>query len=82
MPLYGTELYEQAKNGGFLKAGFSDEALAATEPLIETAEFTPDDVRELCLEANLVNQALTKDKILNAIRNPKKAIRTLLGKNE
>ena len=82
MPLYGTELYEQAKNGGFLKAGFSDEALAATEPLIETAEFTPDDVRELCLEANLVNQALTKDKILNAIRNPKKAIRTLLGKND
>ena len=32
-PLYGTELYEQAKRGGFLKPGLTDKALAAVEPL-------------------------------------------------
>ena len=47
-PLYGTELYEQAKIGGFLRESFSDEALAAAEPLIETPEFTADDLRKLC----------------------------------
>jgi len=79
-PLYGTELYEQAKRGGFLREDFSDEALAAVEPLIETEEFTADDLRELCVQANLVNQSLTRDKLVKAIRNPKKAIRALLGK--
>jgi anaerobic magnesium-protoporphyrin IX monomethyl ester cyclase len=81
-PLYGTELYQQAMNGGFLKDGFSDEALGAAEPLIETAEFTADDLRELCVEANLVNQVITKDKIFRAIRNPKNAIKMLMGKKE
>jgi anaerobic magnesium-protoporphyrin IX monomethyl ester cyclase len=81
-PLYGTELYEQAKRGGFLKAGFSEEALAAAEPLIETPEFTADDLRKLCAEANLVNPTFTRDKVVRAIRDPKKAIKALLGKNE
>jgi len=79
-PLYGTELYEQAKRGGFLRDCFSDEALAAVEPLIETPEFTADDLRELCARANLVNPTLTRDKLLKAIRDPKKAIKVLLGK--
>ena len=79
-PLYGTELYEQAKRGGLLRDGFSDEALAAVEPLIETPEFTADDLRELCARANLVNQTFTRDKFMRAIRNPKKAIKVLLEK--
>jgi len=79
-PIYGTELYEQAKRGGFLREGFSDEALAAAEPLIETEEFTADDLRELCLQANLVNQSITRDKLVRAIRDPKKAIKALLRK--
>jgi radical SAM superfamily enzyme YgiQ (UPF0313 family) len=82
MPLYGTELYEQAVSGGFLTDGFSDDSLGAAEPLIETAEFTPDDLRELCIEANLVNQAITKDKIVKAIRHPKNALKLLMGKRE
>lgn len=82
MPLYGTELYEQAKQGGFLRDGFSDESLAAAEPLIETPEFTADELRELCVHANVVNQTITQTKILRAIRNPRKAIKTLLGKTE
>jgi magnesium-protoporphyrin IX monomethyl ester (oxidative) cyclase len=79
-PLYGTELYEQAKRGGFLRDCFSDEALAAVEPLIETPEFTADDLRELCARANLVNPTFTRDKIIKAIRDPKKTIKVLLGK--
>ena len=79
-PLYGTELYEQAKRGGYLRENFSDEALAALEPLIETEEFTADELLELCAEANLINQSPTRDKLVKAIRHPKKALRTLLGK--
>jgi len=79
-PLYGTELYEQAKRGGFLRDDFSDEALSAVEPLIETPEFTADDLRELCIRANLVNSTFTRDKIIRAIRDPKKIIKVLLGK--
>jgi magnesium-protoporphyrin IX monomethyl ester (oxidative) cyclase len=81
-PLYGTELYEQAKRGGFLRDCFSDEALAEAQPLIETSEFTADDLRELCARANLVNPTFTRDKVIRAIRDPKKAIKVLLGKNQ
>jgi anaerobic magnesium-protoporphyrin IX monomethyl ester cyclase len=80
MPVYGTELYEQAKNGGFLKPNFSDEALAGIEPLIETPDFTADDLLELCARANMINQTLTIGKLVKAIREPKKAIKFLLGK--
>jgi magnesium-protoporphyrin IX monomethyl ester (oxidative) cyclase len=76
-PLYGTELYEQAKRGGFLKEDFSDEALARAEPLIETSDFTTDEVRELCIRANVVNQTITRDKIVKAIRDPKKTMNML-----
>ena len=79
-PLYGTELYEQAKRGGFLKPGLTDDALAAVEPLIETPEFTADDLRMLCAEANLVNPTLTRDRLARAARNPKKAIKTLFAR--
>jgi magnesium-protoporphyrin IX monomethyl ester (oxidative) cyclase len=78
MPLYGTAFYEQAKQGGFLREGFCDYALAATEPLIETPQFTAADLQELCARANLLNPTLTRDKILRAARNPKKTIKILL----
>ncbi len=79
-PMYGTELYEQAKSGGFLRDDFSDEALAATGPFIETPEFTADDLRELCAQANLVNPTITREKLLKALRDPKKTIKILLRK--
>jgi hypothetical protein len=50
------------------------------EPLIETPEFTADDLRELCNRANLVNQDLTRDKLLKALRDPRKAIFFLFKK--
>jgi anaerobic magnesium-protoporphyrin IX monomethyl ester cyclase len=79
-PLYGTELYEQAERGGFLRTCFSDEALSAAEPLIETPEFTADELRELCARANSINPTFTRYKLMRAIRNPKKAIKILLKK--
>jgi len=52
------KVVEQAKRGGFLRGCFSDEALAAAEPLIETPEFTADDLCRLCAQANVVNPLL------------------------
>jgi anaerobic magnesium-protoporphyrin IX monomethyl ester cyclase len=79
-PVYGTMLYEEAKRGGFLRECFSDDALAAVEPLIETPEFSADDLVELCALANMVNPTFTRGKLIKAIRNPKKAVKVLLGK--
>lgn len=73
-PLYGTELYRQAKEGGFLTEDFSDDALSEVKPLIETQEFTADDLRCLAAEANLVNPTVTRDRLLRAVRNPKAAV--------
>ncbi|MCL1970681.1 MAG: radical SAM protein [Candidatus Bathyarchaeota archaeon] len=81
-PLYGTELYKQAKEGNYLTSDFSDDALSAVQPLIETAEFTADDLRCLAAEANLVNPTVTHERILRAIRNPKKALEILLARNK
>ena len=79
-PVYGTELYEQALSGGFLRDCFSDEALAEAKPLIETPEFTADDLLKLCARANLVNPTFTSGRLMRAFRDPKKAIKFLLRK--
>ncbi|MGA2681174.1 MAG: radical SAM protein [Candidatus Bathyarchaeia archaeon] len=78
MPIYGTALYEQAKRGGYLKEGFCDYALAATEPLIETPEFSAEDLQQLCMKANMANPTFTRAKIGRAIRHPKKTVKILL----
>jgi magnesium-protoporphyrin IX monomethyl ester (oxidative) cyclase len=78
MPIYGTALYEQAVEGGYLREGFCDYALAATEPLIVTPEFTAEELQQLCVRANMANPTFTRDKILRAMRNPRKAVKTLL----
>ena len=80
MPQYGTELYEQAKRHHLLRENFSDETLAGTEPLIETPEFTADDLRELCAQANLVNSSFSSHKFISALRNPQKTLKFLLKK--
>jgi magnesium-protoporphyrin IX monomethyl ester (oxidative) cyclase len=79
-PVYGTELYEQAKRGGYIRDCFSDDALAEAQPLIETPEFTADELRELCARAIAVNPTFTRGKLVKAFRDPKKAIKVLLGK--
>ncbi len=81
-PLYGTELYRQAKEGNYLTSDFNDDALSAVQPLIETPEFTVDDLRCLAAEANLVNPTVTHERLLRAIRNPKKALEILFARNK
>ena len=81
-PLTGTELFRQAKEGGYLSAEFSDEALAWAQPLIETPEFTADDLRMLCAQATLVNPMVNRDRFVRALRNPKKAIGVLIGRTK
>jgi len=78
MPLYGTAFYEQAKQKGFLREGFCDYALAATEPQVETPEFSAKELQELCMKANMVNPTFTRSKISRAIRNPRKTLKMLL----
>lgn len=81
-PLYGTELYRQAKEGGFLTADFSDDALSEVKPLIETPEFTVEDLHCLASEANLVNPTVTHERVLRAIRDPAKAVRILVARSK
>jgi magnesium-protoporphyrin IX monomethyl ester (oxidative) cyclase len=79
-PLVGTELYDQAEKGGFLRAGYSDEALSWAQPLIETPQFTANDLEELCAKAVLVNPVLNRDRFVRAVRNPKRALNILVGR--
>ncbi|MEM2098282.1 MAG: radical SAM protein [Candidatus Bathyarchaeia archaeon] len=81
-PLYGTELYEQAVRGGYLKPTFSDEALAEVKPLIETSEFTCEDLLRFSAEANLVNTGFTRSKLARALRDPKRALSMLLERRK
>ena len=80
MPLYGTAFYEQAKDGGFLREGFCDFALAATEPQVETPEWSARDLQELCMKANMVNPTFTRGKVLRAMKHPLKTTKLLLKK--
>ncbi|MCW4000101.1 MAG: B12-binding domain-containing radical SAM protein [Candidatus Bathyarchaeota archaeon] len=80
MPLYGTTFFEQARDHGYLKEGFCDFALAATEPLVETEEFSASDLQELCMRANMVNPTFTRGKMLRAMRHPVKTAKMLLKK--
>jgi anaerobic magnesium-protoporphyrin IX monomethyl ester cyclase len=80
MPLYGTAFYEQAKAGGYIRDGFCDYALAATEPLVETPEFTAEEISELCMKANAINRTLTRKKVFKAVRHPVKTAKLLLRK--
>ena len=80
-PLFGTELYEQAKQGGYLRGCFNEDSLAAAEPLIETKDFTVQDLQKLCAEAVAVNPTFTGEKIKRALKNPRKTVKTLLSKS-
>ncbi|MDR1993750.1 MAG: B12-binding domain-containing radical SAM protein [Nitrososphaerota archaeon] len=80
MPLYGTAFYEQAKSKGYICENFCDYTLAATEPLVETPQFTAQELTALCMKANQINRIVTTKKLLRALRHPRKTVRILLGK--
>ena len=65
--------------GVFLKDGFSDEVLARAQPLMETPEFTTEEIRELCIRANTINQNIIATKVFKLMKNPKQSIRIAKG---
>ncbi|MEM2779793.1 MAG: radical SAM protein [Candidatus Bathyarchaeia archaeon] len=77
MPLYGTELYNQAISSGLLKKDFSDDDLSAVQPIIETKEFTAEDLQRFCQKAYAINAASTLEKFKRIISNPRVALDTL-----
>ncbi len=46
-PLYGTELYQQAKDKGYLIRDFDASLLSPMEPLIETSDWTAEEIKQL-----------------------------------
>jgi len=82
-PYYGTEMYEQAREKGFLLEQFSEEKLNTMEPLIETPEFTAQELHELYMQAQIINPLLTRAKfnrqvITFAMKNPGKTVGSIL----
>jgi magnesium-protoporphyrin IX monomethyl ester (oxidative) cyclase len=80
-PIFGTELYTQAKKMGYLKEGFCEDSLASVDPSISTPEFSAQELQELCMRANQVNPSFTREKVWTALKNPKKAAKAILGKS-
>jgi hypothetical protein len=74
MPLYGTAFYEQAKAGGYIRDGFCDYALAATEPWWRH-RVPAEEISMLCMKANAINRTLTRKKVLKAMRHPVRRLR-------
>ena len=83
-PLYGTELYEQAKQKGYLKDKFSDEDLIYDIPLIETPEFNADDIREFYREGLWLNPLLSRSRlklyIAMTLKNPKRSFALIMDR--
>ena len=52
-------------------------ALSEVKPLIETPEFTCEDLLMLPVEANMVNPTFTRDRVIRAMRDPKRAVKIL-----
>jgi hypothetical protein len=78
-PSYGTKLYEECLKKGFLKAELTPRALAEARqtrgmPLIETADFTPEDVKEIAADAIKQYKHIS---LINSIKYPGKTLGTL-----
>jgi len=79
-PFYGTGLYKIAKENGYLRGCFKEDALntLSGEPLIETPEFTANELKELYQEALKVNPPISIGRLKLAItmllRDPLRAV--------
>jgi anaerobic magnesium-protoporphyrin IX monomethyl ester cyclase len=78
-PLFGTKLYEECMKKGYLKEDLTPRALAEVrqtqgKPLIETEDFTAEDVKEI---AAMALRRYKKLALINSIKNPDKTLGTL-----
>lgn len=83
-PSYGTRLYEQCKEKGYIKEDLSWNAFAeARQPkgmsLISTEDFTPPEVKEIAERALKEYKRLS---LINHMKNPKKALQTIYHQPE
>ena len=78
-PSFGTKLYEECMKKGYLKEGLTPRALAEVrqirgKPLIETEDFTSQDVKEIALQALKEYKRLS---MINSVKYPGKTLGTL-----
>jgi anaerobic magnesium-protoporphyrin IX monomethyl ester cyclase len=77
-PSYGTRLYEECKTKGYLPADLSWNSFAQARqargmPLINTNEFTPNEVKDIAAKALAEYKRLS---LIGHLKNPRKAIKT------
>ncbi len=78
-PLYGTKLYDECQKQGYVKEELTPRALAEVrqaqgKPLIETPDFSSEDVRAIAADAtNRYNHIA----LINSIKYPGKTVGTL-----
>ncbi|MCW4004151.1 MAG: B12-binding domain-containing radical SAM protein [Candidatus Bathyarchaeota archaeon] len=77
-PSYGTRLYEECKEKGYIQKDLTWNAFAAARqpkgmPLITTNDFTPAEVKEIAAKALAEYKRLS---LINHIKNPWKALKT------
>jgi magnesium-protoporphyrin IX monomethyl ester (oxidative) cyclase len=80
-PSYGTRLYEECKNKGYVQENLTPRAFAEVRqprgiPLIETEDFTPIELKEIASRAVKTYKRLS---IINYIKSPKKTLETALS---
>jgi hypothetical protein len=80
-PLYGTRLYEECRNEGFIRENLTPRDFAEVRqtrgmPLIETNDFTPSEVRKIAIDAF---KAYKKLSLINYFKNPGKTLKAALS---
>ena len=77
-PYYGTELYRQAKEKGYLLDILNDEHLSSAQPLISAPEFKPKELKEYRDQFYLLNPLSGVLKIMTSIvfTNPKLLVKS------
>jgi len=80
-PYYGTELYRQAKEKGFLLGILNDEHLSSAQPLISTPELNPKELQEYRDQFYMVNPFSGVLRIIASVvfTNPKLLIKSVFS---
>jgi anaerobic magnesium-protoporphyrin IX monomethyl ester cyclase len=80
-PSYGTRLYEKCKQNGYIRGNLTPRAFAEVRqnwglPIIETENFTAEEVQEIAAKAMKIYQKLL---IINYFKNPLKTLKIAMN---
>ena len=80
-PSYGTRLYEECKQKGYIKDRLTPRDFAEVRqsrglPLIETEDFMPSEVKEI---AEMATRKYKKLSLINHVKNPVNVVKTALS---